>query len=342
MEWQRQLVKLHFDKGLNGGRIFDLVKLHGIKRDFVYRTIRRLRDTGSVKDRQRTGRPRSARTPARIKRIRENIRRNPERSAREMAKNENVSKYSMDCILRDDLKVRPYRKRKMHGLTAAQNLKRLDRSRKLAKRHAGRKVENIIFSDEKFFTMEQHHNAKNNVVYSASFEDIPEHKRTVQRFQSASGLMVWGAVSYRGKLPLVFIDRGVKINSEYYQREVLKATLLPEANRLYPEGRWTFQQDSAPAHASKSTQAWCLENLPNFITSQEWPPSSPDLNPLDFCIWGTLEPRVNAKQHRSLESMKRALVREWDKLSMKTVRAAIDKWETRLNAIVQKDGGRFE
>ena len=34
------------------------------------------------------------------------------------------------------------------------------------------------------------------------------------------------------------------------------------------------------------------------------------LNPLDYCIRGTLEPIVNAKQHRSLEVMKRTLIRE--------------------------------
>uniref|UniRef100_A0A0K2V2Z9 Uncharacterized protein n=1 Tax=Lepeophtheirus salmonis TaxID=72036 RepID=A0A0K2V2Z9_LEPSM len=31
-------------------------------------------------------------------------------------------------------------------------------------------------------------------------------------------------------------------------------------------------------------QFWCTET---------WPPSSPDLNPLDFFIWGTLETETN-------------------------------------------------
>lgn len=342
MDCDRLIVKRHFDRGLNGTQIFNLVKVHGIKRDFVYRTIRRLRETGTVKDRPRSGRPRSARTKNRIKRIREKIRRIPERSARKMAKDENISEKSMRRILRDDLGLRPYRKRKVHGLTAAQKEKRLKRCPALAKRHGGRKVEKVIFSDEKLFVLEQHDNRKNNVVYSTSFEAIPEELRGVQRFQNKSGVMVWAAVSKRGKLPLIFIEKGVKINSVYYQRDVLQSTLLPEAMRLYPDGDFVFQQDSAPAHASKSTQAWCRANLPHFISSDEWPPSSPDLNPLDYCVWGTLEPKVSAKQHRSLDSMKRALRREWAKLSMKTIRAAIDKWEDRLNATVTRGGGRFE
>jgi len=55
-----------------------------------------------------------------------------------------------------------------------------------------------------------------------------------------------------------------------------------------------------------------------------------------------LEGRVNAKQHRSIESLKRALAREWDKLSMETVRAAIGSWRKRLEQVIRQNGGRFE
>ena len=74
----------------------------------------------------------------------------------------------------------------------------------------------------------------------------------------------------------------------------------------------------------------------------EWPPSSPDLNPLDYCIWGMLEPIVNAKQHRSLEEMKRTLIREWEKLPMTVVRDSIGVWRERLKRVVAAGGGRFE
>ena len=47
---------------------------------------------------------------------------------------------------------------------------------------------------------------------------------------------------------------------------------------------FTFQQDSAPSHTSRKTQAWCRANFPNFWSKEMWPPVSPDLNPLDFNI----------------------------------------------------------
>jgi len=56
--------------------------------------------------------------------------------------------------------------------------------------HGSPAVEKIIVSDEKLFVIEQSFNPKNDVVYSASFEDIPEQKRTVRRCQNSSSVMV--------------------------------------------------------------------------------------------------------------------------------------------------------
>ena len=79
MKEARFLIEKYFERGLTGAQIFKLLKPHGILRRFIYRTIQRLRETSSVEDRQRSGRPRTVRTKERIKRVREKIRRNPAR-----------------------------------------------------------------------------------------------------------------------------------------------------------------------------------------------------------------------------------------------------------------------
>src|SRR5690348_744887 len=79
----------------------------------------------------------------------------------------------------------------------------------------------------------------------------------------------------------------------------------------------------------------------------DWPSSSPDLNVLDYNIWGILEARVNANAHRSLSSVGRAVKREWAKANfrcnaMHQIRAAVDSWRRRLQACVDANEGRFE
>ena len=153
--------------------------------------------------------------------------------------------------------------------------------------------------------------------------------------------MIWCGVS-KAKLPLVFIEPGTKINAKYYKESVLESILKPQAEILYEGSPWVFQQDSAPAHKSQHVQNWCRQNLPDFIPSTLWPSFSLDLNTLDYCIWGILQARVNAARHISIESLKAALIREWNHFPMEVVRESIDAWPRRLRSTISKRGGRFE
>lgn len=53
--------------------------------------------------------------------------------------------------------------------------------------------------------------------------DISGDKMGVDRFQNVSSVMVWGTVSKKEKLSLLFIDKGVQINAEYYLSGALKS-----------------------------------------------------------------------------------------------------------------------
>jgi len=47
----------------------------------------------------------------------------------------------------------------------------------------------------------------------------------------------------------------------------------------YPEKNWKL--DGALAHTAKLAQNWIATNCSDFIGKDEWPPHSPDRNPLD-------------------------------------------------------------
>jgi len=48
-------------------------------------------------------------------------------------------------------------------------------------------------------------------------------------------------------------------------------------------------QDGAPAHWAWETVQLLREQTPNFTGPEIWPPNSPDLNPVDYGIWGLLQ-----------------------------------------------------
>ncbi|QQP42503.1 Uncharacterized protein FKW44_017192 [Caligus rogercresseyi] len=45
-----------------------------------------------------------------------------------------------------------------------------------------------------------------------------------------------------------------------------------------------------------------------FWSKEFWPPSSPDLNPCDYYLWGVLERDTKKCAHNNLDSMKAAII----------------------------------
>ncbi|KAI6653122.1 hypothetical protein LOD99_3958 [Oopsacas minuta] len=121
-EAKRSLIILYHDEGKSASVIS---KILSINRWIVYRTIKRYKETGSTQDRFRKGRPRSVRTPAVRKLVRERVRKNPVRSIQSMAKDFNITTRSMGKIVKEDLGLKCYKFRE--SLVAA--LKRRRRIR---------------------------------------------------------------------------------------------------------------------------------------------------------------------------------------------------------------------
>jgi len=76
---------------------------------------------------------------------------------------------------------------------------------------------------------------------------------------------------------------GVKVNGDYYREVLLKENLLPCIKETSGDN-FVFQQDSAPAHGARDTIALLRRELPDFISPDQWPPNSPDMNPVDYKI----------------------------------------------------------
>uniref|UniRef100_A0A914CNS1 Transposase n=1 Tax=Acrobeloides nanus TaxID=290746 RepID=A0A914CNS1_9BILA len=81
---------------------------------------------------------------------------------------------------------------------------------------------------------------------------------------------------------------------------------------------------------------------PDFITKAEWPPYSPDLNPMDYSVWSILEAKACAKPHKTIESLKRALLKAWDEIPLETLVTIADNFPKRLQACVEAESGYFE
>ena len=141
-----------------------------------------------------------------------------------------------------------------------------------------------MFSDEKIFTVEKVYNSQNNRVPAREGKSIPPEIRTVKKIIKPDSVMVWGAITSNGRSLLVIIEKGVKINKEVYIEEILKESLKTWAMNHFKDANWVFQQDSAPSHKAKVTLEWLKNNVTDFLSPDEWPTSSADLNPMDLIL----------------------------------------------------------
>jgi len=81
---------------------------------------------------------------------------------------------------------------------------------------------------------------------------------------------------------------------------------------------------------------------PDFIPLEMWPSNSPDLNPMDYSIWGILQERVYHSRIHDVKELKERLLSEWRLLDHTIVAAAIVQWRSCLNACIRVNGKHFE
>jgi trehalose utilization protein len=113
------------------------------------------------------------------------------------------------------LKQKVYKKQRVYGWTEIQNGARVCKYeyKQLLNWHAD---DDIIFSDENMFHLQESNNQQNAEVYAVPLVDIPRVKLAVKWFQNVFRVIVSNTIWKKGKLPILFMQAGVKNNQDYY------------------------------------------------------------------------------------------------------------------------------
>lgn len=315
----------------------------------VKRALKRLRESGTTDRQPGSGRPRSARTDENIDAVNDLILSQDgapqtHRSTRQIARETGIHRSTVSRIIHKDLQLKCLKKRRAQELTAVHRDTRLVRSLQLLRKYPRNAVDYIFFTDEKVFTVAPPVNLQNDRVYApvaTKKREIAADRLLRTRPTFTKSVMVSVAVSKLGCTGLVFVEPGVKINGAYYRDLLLSEQLLPAIRRIAGDV-YVFQQDNAPAHRARETVELLRRETPQFIGPNLWPPNSPDLNPVDYKIWGVLQERVYQTPIRDVTDLRQRLIDTWSGISQKVIDEAIDQWRNRLNACVKAKGGHFE
>ena len=308
----------------------------------VRRTVNLFKTTGGTADRRRPGRPPTAVSKANVTKIRKRIECRPKLSMRKMARDLGISDFPVRKIVHEKLNIKSYKIYRTAGLTSANMAKRVARCKELLKRAARNRHRNFVFSDEKIFTVEAVVNRQNDRILAKHREAANSVGGIVSRASKPANVMVFACITSDGKSPLVFVDSGVKINQHNYLNDVLIKVVEPWLKSHFGTDPYVFQQNGAPSHTARTVQEWCENNLCDFTRSDEWPPNSPDLNPMDYSVWSVSESKACTSPHSSVNSLKAALVKAWDEIDEEYLRRTVDAFPRRLRQCIGARGGRIE
>ena len=109
-----------------------------------------------------------------------------------------------------------------------------------------------------------------------------------------------------------------------------------------------FMHDGAPAHFSRAVREYLNGRFREKWIGRggpiQWPARSPDLNPLDFFLWGHLKNKVYKQEHNDVESLRNQIIIKCNEI--KTNNACLINIRRSLISRVQKcievNGSHFE
>jgi transposase len=150
-------------------------------------------------------------------------------------------------------------------------------------------------------------------------------------------IMIWAAIWIGGKSDLVVMERDQDAPRKGYSARSYLAVLDDQIPRCWQPGR-IFMQDNASIHTAGVIKEWFDTHG---ISRLEWPPFSPDLNPIEN-VWAILKARVLDKwphllgsgaSQEAYEVLAIALRHEWDNLEQEIIDNCIRSMKSRVESV---------
>lgn len=280
----------------------------------------------------------NAATDEDVERVKEFFETHPETHVREASENLGMSYGKVWLILRKKLHWRPYHPHLTTVLSPDNMASRLAACT-FWLRQGEDWFERVIWSDEKWFMLQQPPNRKNTVFWA------PTNPHTLIPCKKAhpTKVMAWVGI-VDGRCLAVHWFEG-PVNGEEYLK-MLQTVMWPAVRGLATRRQYWFQQDGAPCHVTPDVLRFLRSKFGDRLISRKtehhWPPYSPDLSCLDFCFWTLAVEEVLRHKPQTLEQLK-GIVEDFAKnIDADLLRRTARHTRRRAELCCAEGGGHFE
>ena len=230
--------------------------------------------------------------------------------------------------------------------------RRIERAASLLEkfRRNPRMIERAVFQDESDFPLQVPLNNQNDrVYYKGTKKDVPDQNLFHPSNRQSVKVMVSAALTWHGVSKPIFVNqKGLKVNAKNYCNH-LKKELFPAIRKVYPREDWIYIQDGATSHTSNLVQNFLEETIPRrYVKKGQWPPKSPDSNPLDYYFWSKVKDKVYEnrlnKPFNSEEEMMKRIKSVWKECAsnLSEIRKAMKQFKGRLQAVNHCNGSSIK
>lgn len=303
----------------------------------------RLSATGSVLPaRNETGRLRTTRTAELEEQILAYMEERPEASTREVGLLMGINHYTVSRILNDE-GMHPYHYTKVQALYPEDFPKRLHFCRWLLHELDTDPdfISRILWTDECIFSRDGVINLHNLHQWGT----VNPHATFVRAHQHRFSINVWsGILNDRLMGPVMLPNRVNGADFLQFLSIDLQDLLDDLPLNLLPN-LW-LQLDGAPPHFAAPVRQWLNDNFTGRWIGRlgpiSWPPRSPDLNPLDFFLWGHLKNIVYHTPVESIQDLEARIMRAVNTVTPEMLNNVKRSMVRRARLCIQQGGQTFE
>ncbi|XP_049937387.1 uncharacterized protein LOC126412052 [Schistocerca serialis cubense] len=306
----------------------------------VAKLLAKFRATGSVADKPKAGRPKSATDEATTVSVLASFSKSPQRCTRRLSQECGVSRTSILRILSQH-KWHPYKIKLLRHLNEDDPDRRVQFAEWVTQQL---KINphfpyQVLFSDEANFFINGEVNKQNHRYWS----DTNPHWIDASKTVDSQKVMVWCGLWGTKVAEPFFIDGTLTANG--YLRllnEEVVPSLITE-DETFPE---FFQHDGAPPHYEHNVRAYLDVQFPQEWIGRrgavEWRPRSPDLTPLDFYLWGHVKALVYSVKIRDLHNLKQRIVDACGQIQPDVLVKVHQDWVRRMALTIQHNGQHID
>ena len=305
-------------------------------RETINEIVNRFRESGSVNDRPRSGRPSNEEAAQAVGSL---IQENPSLSLRQISKQLGHSPSFVHNVCRRMLKLYPYRVQLHHALQPNDHLQRISFCEWIREKVSTDSdfLANVYFSDEAHFWLNGYVNSQNYRIWGTE-----NPHASVPKSLHSERLTVWVAVSERRLVGPFFRTQNI---DQVVYRSIIRDDFLPalQAADVDLSSMW-FQQDNATPHTANATMELLHSIFGPRVISKDprWPPRSPDLAPNDFWLFGYLKDVVYRDGvPASLSDLKARIESAISSITPDVLQRVIASFDERVDVCLAMNGEHF-